>query len=407
VRLYSLTCCRVVFVVLAALTLAMNSFAGAKETILYSFPYGGWPPPPVNPSNQLVADSAGNLYGTASGFVVELSPPAEPGGPWTLATLCECSAGGNPIFDKSGNLYYSVDGRYVAELSPPTTAGGAWNENILWYFRNAVQGQALNSTLVLDADGSLWGATVQGGTGTLCGEGSLYGCGLVFHLVKNTGGNWHENIVYNFGTFSGDAAHPWTTLVVHESVIYGTTSSGGSGDGGTVFRLARSGGAWDESILYNFNASDGLVPEGLLEDPAGNLYGVASSLEVSGEIFELSPPSGAGGSWTKTSLHTFTGKGDGSYPNWPLWRDSRGDLYGTTSGGNGCGAFRCGTAVKLKAPATLSGSWTLQVLHDFKVSGDGYLPLAGLTFFNGTFYGTTVYGGNAFESDGTVYSIVP
>jgi uncharacterized repeat protein (TIGR03803 family) len=62
--------------------------------------------------------------------------------------------------------------------------------------------------------------------------------------------------------------------------LYGTTSSGGTYDAGTVFELTPGGdGEWIETTLYNFSGGtgDGLDPSGgLVIDVAGNLYGATT-----------------------------------------------------------------------------------------------------------------------------------
>jgi uncharacterized repeat protein (TIGR03803 family) len=70
-----------------------------------------------------------------------------------------------------------------------------------------------------------------------------------------------------------------------------------------------------------------------------------------------------------------------------------------------------GTVFKLKAPAVLGESWTLDVVHDFlgSGSGDGAGPGGGLVLVNGVFYGTTLYGGTLAKIDpagaGTIFRI--
>jgi uncharacterized repeat protein (TIGR03803 family) len=88
-------------------------------------------------------------------------------------------------------------------------------------------------------------------------------------------------------------------------------------------------------------------------------------------------------------LHTFHGK-DGAFPIGLLVRDAAGNFYGTTNeGGKGCTYFNgCGTAFKLDK--TGKQIW----VHTFNLS-DGTTPYAGLLRGrNGTFYGTTSYGGD-------------
>src|SRR5205807_6755836 len=104
---------------------------------------------------------------------------------------------------------------------------------------------------------------------------------------------------------------------------------------GTVFSLSpTSGGGWTETVLYNFTGgSDGANPlTGVVLDAGGNLYGTTrhggSASCVCGIVYRLSPV--AGGSWTETVLHTFTGGSDGSSPESTVVLDPKGNIYGTT-----------------------------------------------------------------------------
>src|SRR5690349_18259597 len=108
----------------------------------------------------------------------------------------------------------------------------------------------------------------------------------------------------------------------------------------SLWTPARAAGA-SEGVLYSFQGgSDGAFPRGpLVSDPQGNLYGVTDTggstncTEGCGTVFELSPPSHAGGPWTETVLYRFLGGTDGAAPQAGLIRDSAGNLYGTTQGG--------------------------------------------------------------------------
>jgi hypothetical protein len=79
-----------------------------------------------------------------------------------------------------------------------------------------------------------------------------------------------------------------------------------------------------EKILHSFGGDDGAFPStSLIRDAAGNLYGTTAGGGLStpecddssylgcGTVFELMP---AGGTWTRTILHRFTGSPDGSRP---------------------------------------------------------------------------------------------
>jgi uncharacterized repeat protein (TIGR03803 family) len=72
--------------------------------------------------------------------------------------------------------------------------------------------------------------------------------------------------------------------------IYGTTSAGGT-QYGVIFKLTHGSGGWTETVLHTFNGSDGGGPNGVIRDPAGNLYGTTSDFGPgnAGTIFELMP----------------------------------------------------------------------------------------------------------------------
>jgi uncharacterized repeat protein (TIGR03803 family) len=78
-------------------------------------------------------------------------------------------------------------------------------------------------------------------------------------------------------------------------------------------------------------------------------------------------------------------------PTGNLTIDAAGDLYGTTSigGGEGCGAYGCGTVFKL-APNP-KGTWTVSILNSFSgASEHGCVPIGGVIFdAAGNLYGTT------------------
>src|ERR1700722_16663399 len=106
-----------------ALALTATAFASVPvpvEHVLHSF-LGGTDG--YNPDGGLVADAAGNLYGTSPwggpgtgapyGLVYEISLPSVPGGDWTKTVLYSFQGGPNDgatpfgtlVFDKAGNLY--------------------------------------------------------------------------------------------------------------------------------------------------------------------------------------------------------------------------------------------------------------------------------------------------------------
>jgi uncharacterized repeat protein (TIGR03803 family) len=430
----------VLFTATAILMLANSAFAsGPLEKVIYNF---AGKPDGAGPVSGLVADHAGNLYGTTkyggkgsctgSGFtgcgtVFELSPPAVAGGAWTETILHSFSTPNDGIYpatalvvDSLGNLYGTTGAGggsgntgTVFELSPPATAGGAWTETILHKFNNDhTGGYPPFGSLTLRA-GNLYGTGQNGGSGTHCSTGGG-GCGEVFELKPpaTLGGAWTESLLYSFGAVSGDAVFPIGNLLFDRAgAIYGTTACC-SMSLGTVFQLVQSNGSWSENTLFSFAAdADGITPYGLVFDSAGNLYGTTQSGGQNsnvGLVFEITPPAVPGDPWTETVLHTFLAGKDGGIPNAGLVLDKAGNLYGTTSFGglNNKQTKFNGTVFEMSPPAVPGGDWTETALHDFGGStyNDGSVPLGGLTFFQGKFYGTTSAGGSA--GLGTVFSVV-
>ena len=112
--------------------------------------------------------------------------------------------------------------------------------------------------------------------------------------------------------------------------LYGTTSWGGSGGGGTVFGLTPGSGGWTFDTLYSFSGGDGGGPVSkLIMDAAGDLYGTSylDGAYGHGAVFKLTRSNGG---WTYTSLHDFN-VSDGGGPMSDLVFDAKGNLYGTAA----------------------------------------------------------------------------
>jgi uncharacterized repeat protein (TIGR03803 family) len=159
-----------------------------------------------------------------------------------------------------------------------------------------------------------------------------------------------------------------------------------------VFAISPSG---SYKVIYNFtNGAEGGGGVGLTAYN-GKLYGATEGGYGSyyGTVFVVSP------SGSESVLHSFTGGADGEYPlAAPIVVN--GILYGTTSGIGGL-TPNDGTVFALST----SGG-TLTTLHTFTGgTADGENPYAGLTFLNGTLYGTTEFGGT--ENGGTIFKVSP
>lgn len=245
---------------------------------------------------------------------------------------------------------------------------------------------------------------------------AFFVCGTYAHAV-----NPQEKILYRFrgGT---DGALPSGLVADKQGNLYGTTNEGGLESGpcqaddgcGTVFELkppSEPGGAWTESVIYDFGPFAHPLA-GVILDAAGNLYGTAPYAGTSdnGLVFELKPPPTAEGPWSETTLYSFAGGEDGSTPVASLVFDSKGNLYGTTEfgGGGPCMVFQqgtgCGTVFELTRPAIPDGPWLESVIYSFAPFND--YPMAALIFdSHGNLYGTTA--GDQSASFGSVFELVP
>jgi uncharacterized repeat protein (TIGR03803 family) len=299
------------------------------ETVLHSFggARDGW-----NPTARVVLDAAGNLYGTTAyggghgqGTVFKLDTT---GNETILHSFAGGRDGANPnaglVADTAGNFYGTTqyggrggDGHGCGTVFRISPAGV---ETVLYRFADGLDGASPLGEVALDSAGNIYGTTWLGG---------VHSYGTVFRI--DSAGT--EKVLHSFAGGS-DGANPMAAPVLDAAGnMYGTTAAGGPYFG-TVYEVDTSG---NESILYRFTGgTDGAYPYShLLVDASGNLYGTVSQSGVtgSGTVFEFS----AGG---LTTLYGFLGTNDGSIPEGGLIIDSAGNLYGTavTAGTNGWGS---------------------------------------------------------------------
>ena len=292
-------------------------------------------------------------------------------------------------------------------------AGGHWTATILHSFAGAsMDGSGPLGGLIIAKNGTLFGTTKYGGTVT---SACSAGCGTVFTLTppKAPGSAWAESVLYRFTGLNGDGSLPLGGVVMGQGgVLYGTTSSGGTAGKGTVFVLTPPAGhgPWTEAVIHTFagpSSQDGAVPtSAVVVGAGGTLFGTTNYGGAAGygTVFEMTPPAVAGGVWSESVLHSFTGKnGDGSVPFGSPTLGAGGVLYGTTNIGGNAGK---GTVYQLTPPAASGGAWTLTVLHSFTANnGDGSGPFAGVVIGkNGALYGTT-YGGGTSPIGGTIFEV--
>ncbi len=310
--------------------------------------------------------------------------------------------GANPyaglIQANDGNLYGT------------TYAGGANGDGTIFqigttgapfttlYSFSGTDGANPNSGLIQARDGNLYGTTSEGGAS---------GYGTIFRIT--TGGML--TTLYSF-TGGADGGYPGAGLIQgKDGNLYGVTdwhSGSNPHSNGTVFRITTGGII---TTLYTFSAtdsnganSDGVYPNGLMQDKAGNLYGTTEYGGVNGDgtVFRLT----LGGKFTTLySFSTLSGtnaNADGAHPYAALIQAKSGYLYGTSTQG---GLYGYGTIFRM----TIGGKFT--TLHSFADAVDGANPYAALIqATDGNLYGTTTEGGARhsyppLSSAGTAFQI--
>jgi uncharacterized repeat protein (TIGR03803 family) len=249
----------------------MLTKSGKSWTVQAIWSFGGTETDGAGPVCDLLMDSTGAIYGTTEagpfggsndGTVFKLT---QSGGVWTDTVLygfAGYSDGERPnaglVMDSSGALYgttllggSSRNGTGVGTVFELQPNGATWTETVLHAFGNGSDGYSpVYSPLLLAANGALYGATTDGGTQNF---------GTVYEL-KPSGGTWKETILHNFMSNASDGGNPAGGLINGTSgALFGTTLSGGSGFGGTMYALTKSSGGWMESILCNFGDYSGGV----------------------------------------------------------------------------------------------------------------------------------------------------
>jgi uncharacterized repeat protein (TIGR03803 family) len=216
--------------------------------------------------------------------------------------------------------------------------------------------------------------------------------------MRKAGGGWTEIVLHYFDR-SKDGGNPMSGLMIDAAGnLYGTAGQGGLYDLGTVFKLTPSNGSWTWTTLYTFTVSDrvGYPDTGVVLN-AGNLYGttIYGGDRAKGNVFELTP---TGGGWNFFTLVNFNGR-NGNGPG-GLTTDQAGNLYGITTGG---GTYKLGTVYRL---SQTNGVWKETVLHNFAGGVDGSSPYGNLLLdSSGNLYGVASQGGA--NNPGTVFEITP
>jgi uncharacterized repeat protein (TIGR03803 family) len=226
---------------------------------------------------------------------------------------------------------------------------------------------------------------------------------LVFGLLTAAPAQTFK-VLHTFKGAPTDGEAPLGALVRDSAGnLYGTTVEGGIGECanfgcGTAFMLNKAGKLLG---LYSFSGKNGQFPEvGLFRDSAGNLYGTT---EQGGVATQVCGGGGCGVAFRltragKEATYEFQGTPDGYEPSSPLVQDAVGNFYGTTSLG---GTDGLGAVFKIDT----KGRET--VLYSFTGASDGCFPDGVILDAAGNLYGAAVQGGVAFCNSGfgTVYKL--
>jgi uncharacterized repeat protein (TIGR03803 family) len=254
----------------------------------------------ATPIAGLIADAAGDLFGTTEvggannkGTVFEIPKTATGfGAPTTLVTFSGAN-GATPvaglIADAAGDLFGTTEVGGANSVGTvfeiPKTAIGFGALTTLVNFTGT--GSAPLGGLIADAAGDLFGTTEAGGANS---------DGTVFEIPKtgtgSTGFGAPTTLVSFTGT--GNGSSPFAELIADAAGdLFGTTFSGGTNSKGTVFELPKTATGFGALInLVNFDgAGNGSNPSvaGLIADAAGDLFGTTFSggTNGGGTVFEL------------------------------------------------------------------------------------------------------------------------
>jgi len=272
-----------------AFELTPPTVAGADwtESTLWSFGKGA---DGALPAAGLIADrGADSYYGTTSsggayfngsagqlgGTVFRLSPPTSGGKRWgekVLWSFCGSTADGcapvSPVvLNMVGNLYGTTQygGSNSCGLAPAQNVGypiyqcgtafwlgrtsnnpgASWAESVIWNFGGGTDGYQPQTGLIKDESEKLYGTTTRGGIYANPLPQNPGGTAFVLVPLYPPTTAWTEQILYNFGGFTGDTEFP-SALILEKGIhgdLIGAGFSGGTTGAGTVFEVLNGYGS--------------------------------------------------------------------------------------------------------------------------------------------------------------------
>jgi uncharacterized repeat protein (TIGR03803 family) len=217
------------------------------------------------------------------------------------------------------------------------------------FMGSAADGSDPEDQPIAATDGAVYGTTTCGG---LHEEGAR--CGGTLYRVTRSGS---FTLLHRFSTKEG-GDRPLSSPVQVGTSLFGSTSAGGIGDFGTLYRIGLDGTNFGK--LHDFAGGlvasppnfDGARPVGrLLAAGDGRLYGTTSNGGPNHQLY----PAGDGTIFRIDASGTYALLGtlgadaaDASHPLGALVQAPDGRVYGTTDGG---GAEKSGTVFRFDLPA--------------------------------------------------------
>ncbi len=256
---------------------------------------------------------------------------------------------GGMVIDASGALHGTTLWGVGGNAGTVFTLNSGGPEQIVYSFPlyssgpEDPNGALPSGALAIDAKGAIYGTAAFGGDGA-CPRNRITFCGVVYALTPAPSGYMYSRL-YSFQG-GNDGYYPEGGIVADAGgALYGTTEYGGAPGLGTVFKLTPTASGYTESVLYAFQGgADGALPlSSLVLDKTGALYGTTSSGGAgnAGTIFKLTP---SGSGYTERVLYAFTGGNDGADPLAPVILGTSRVLLGAASTG---GAYGIGTVFAL------------------------------------------------------------
>ena len=338
-------------------------------------------------NGDLYGTTAGGAYN--AGNIFKITPSGSLVSVYSFCALgLTCPDGSSPL----SRLIQATDGNLYGTTGTGGTRGegtvfkitSSGDLTTLYNFcsqTNCADGINPGAGLIQANDGNFYGTTYSGGADF---NPPNYGSGTVFKITPSG----VFTTLYNFCSqpACSDGFNPSAGLIqAADGNFYGTTYENGV-PGGTAFKITPAG---ELTTLYRFCAqggfacTDGSSPiAGLIQATDGNLYGTTASGGTygGGTIYTLSP----GG--TLATLYSFCSQGscaDGSSPYAGVTQSTNGEFYGATyeGGANGYGAiFKLSVGL---GPFVAVQSASGKVGAAVRILGDNLIGATAVTF-NGT-----------------------